>query len=109
MGSTTMRTILVTGGAGFVGSNLCNALLGDGHDVIVYDNLARPGTETNLAWLRSRHGHRLSFSESDVRDADALRFAASDADVIYPLAGQVAVTTSVDDPRSDFEVNALGT
>src|ERR1700756_2163890 len=109
MGSKTMRKILVTGGAGFVGSNLCDALLGDGHHVTVYDNLARPGTETNLAWLRSRHGGRLRFSDSDVRDADALRSAARDADVIYHLAGQVAVTTSVEDPRTDFEVNALGT
>ena len=109
MGRATIRKILVTGGAGFVGSNLCNALLGDGHNVTIYDNLARPGTETNLAWLRSRHGDRLRFSDSDVRDAAALRHAACDADVIYHLAGQVAVTTSVEDPRSDFEVNALGT
>jgi CDP-paratose 2-epimerase len=104
-----MGRALITGGAGFVGSNLADALLGDGHDVTVYDSLVRPGTDTNLAWLRSRHGDRLRFIDSDVRDADALRHAARDIDVIYHLAGQVAVTTSVDDPRTDFEVNALGT
>jgi CDP-paratose 2-epimerase len=104
-----MGRVLITGGAGFVGSNLGDALLGNGHDVTVYDSLSRPGADTNLAWLRSRHGSRLRFIGSDVRDADALRHAARDIDVIYHLAGQVAVTTSVDDPRSDFEVNALGT
>lgn len=109
MGTTAMGKILVTGGAGFIGSNLCDALLGDGYDVAVYDSLARPGTEINLAWLRSRHGSRLRFVGSDVRDVDALRYAARDVDVIYHLAGQVAVTISVDDPRTDFEVNALGT
>ena len=105
----TTGNTLVTGGAGLVGSNLCDALLVDSHNVTVYDNLARPGTETNLAWLRNRHGDQVRFVDSDVRDADALRYAARDVDVIYHLAGQVAVTTSVDDPRSDFEVNALGT
>lgn len=109
MGTTAMGRVLITGGAGFVGSNLGDALLGNGHDVTVYDSLSRPGADTNLAWLRSRHGSRLRFIGSDVRDADALRHAARDIDVIYHLAGQVAVTTSVDDPRTDFEVNALGT
>jgi CDP-paratose 2-epimerase len=109
MGTTSMGKILVTGGAGFVGSNLCDTLLGGGQDVTVYDNLARPGTETNLAWLESRHGGQVQFIDSDIRDVAALRYAARDIDVIYHLAGQVAVTTSIDDPRRDFEVNALGT
>ena len=104
-----METILVTGGAGFVGSNLTDALLTDGHSVTVLDSLVRPGTERNLEWLHRRHPERLNFIEADIRDAQAVTAAAAGSDVIYHLAAQVAVTTSVDDPRSDFEVNALGT
>jgi CDP-paratose 2-epimerase len=102
--------ILVTGGAGFVGSNLVHSLLGDGCQVTVFDALRRRGAEHNLAWLRERHGDsRLRFVQADVRDGDAVRAAAADADVVYHLAAQVAVTSSVEDPRTDYEINALGT
>jgi CDP-paratose 2-epimerase len=103
-------TILVTGGAGFVGSNLVNSLLRDGHTVTIFDAFSRPGSERNLAWLSSQHrnGH-LRYIQGDVRDFDALRAAAQGADTIYHLAAQVAVTSSVTDPRTDFEINALGT
>lgn len=102
------QTIVVTGGAGFIGSNLVNALL-DGRDrVVVFDSLARPGSDLNLAWLRTRHPG-LQFVQGDVRDQQMVREVVASADVVYHLAGQVAVTTSVEDPRSDFEVNALGT
>src|SRR5499433_4295483 len=104
------ETVLVTGGAGFIGSNLVASLLRDGHRVTVLDSLARRGSEQNLAWLRSQNCNGLlRFINGDVRDPDDARAAAQDAEVIYHLAGQVAVTTSVEDPRTDFEVNALGT
>jgi CDP-paratose 2-epimerase len=102
--------ILVTGGAGFIGSNLVKNLLDDGRHVTVFDSLFRRGTEHNLAWLREQHPDgRLHFVHGDVRDFDAVRAAARSADLIYHLAGQVAVTSSVDDPRTDYEINALGT
>src|SRR5262245_40595332 len=102
--------ILVTGGAGFIGSNLVHNLLSAGRHVTVFDALLRKGTEHNLAWLRGQHPNgRFRFVQGDVRDFAALRAAAADADVIYHLAGQVAVTTSVEDPRTDYEINALGT
>ena len=101
--------VLITGGAGFIGSNLAHRLMAEGHKVIVYDNLSRLGAEKNAAWLHSEHGDRWTLLQADVRDFEALRRAAADADVIYHLASQVAVTTSVQDPRHDFEVNALGT
>jgi CDP-paratose 2-epimerase len=100
--------ILVTGGAGFVGSNLAHKLLSQGKDVTVLDNLSRRGTEKNVRWLRESFKD-LQFIEGDIRDFDTCRNAAADKDIIYHFAGQVAVTTSVTDPRGDFEINALGT
>jgi CDP-paratose 2-epimerase len=101
---------LVTGGAGFIGTNLVSSLLRDGHDVTVFDALLRRGTRHNLDWLREQgHDDRLQFVHGDVRDYETLRAAARGVDVIYHLAGQVAVTSSVGDPRLDFEINALGT
>src|SRR5215831_6048375 len=108
-GSERMKeSVLVTGGAGFIGSNLVHNLLNDGHRVTVFDALLRRGTEHNLAWLRSapRDG-RLRFVPGDVRDGEALRAVVREAEVIYHLAGQVAVTTSVEDPRTDYEINAV--
>src|SRR5262249_28913826 len=102
------KRILVTGGAGFVGSNLANNLLTDGSDVTIFDALVRAGSQENLAWLRQR-SNRFHFVRGDVRDIEAIKEVVADVDVIYHLAGQVAVTSSVSDPRSDFETNALGT
>lgn len=105
-----MARVLVTGGAGFIGSNLTERLISLGHEVIVFDNLSRPGTQANLEWLRERHGqHSFRLVCADVRDYDALVEASRGVEQIYHLAAQTAVTTSVVDPRSDFEVNALGT
>jgi CDP-paratose 2-epimerase len=100
---------LITGGAGFIGSNLAHRLIGEGHQVVVYDDLSRQGAGKNVAWLRASHGDRWTLVQADVRDFEALRRALDGADVIYHMASQVAVTTSVREPRHDFEVNALGT
>jgi CDP-paratose 2-epimerase len=101
--------ILITGGAGFIGSNLAERLAGEGHDVLIYDALQRPGVERNLEWLKSRHPQRISAAVADVRDSDALAQAASDASAVFHLAAQVAVTTSMVDPLTDFDVNMRAT
>ena len=101
--------VLVTGAAGFIGSNLTDRLAAAGHDVIAFDALTRPGVEANLAWLRRRHPHRVASVVADVRDRAALADAAGRAKVVFHLAAQVAVTTSLEDPEADFEVNLRGT
>ncbi len=103
------RPILITGGAGFIGSNLANRFARDGHQVLVFDALSRPGVERNLEWLKSEHGERVSAIIGDVRDEDEVRRAAADAKAIFHMAAQVAVTTSLADPRDDFETNVKGT
>ena len=103
------RPVLVTGGAGFIGSNLADRLARDGHEVLVYDALARPGVEANLAWLKARHPRRVSAVVADIRDEDELGRAVAEAGAVFHLAAQVAVTTSLVDPRADFAVNLQGT
>ena len=103
------RPILITGGAGFIGCNIADALAGAGHDVRLYDSLARPGVERNLAWLRARHGARIEPVVADIRDEDEVRRAAADVQAVFHMAAQVAVTTSLGDPREDFEINLRGT
>jgi CDP-paratose 2-epimerase len=100
----------ITGGAGFIGSNYVHRLLGRGDKVTIYDNLSRLGASRNLAWLEETFGKSaFRLITGDVREADLLAGSAREADVIVHLAAQVAVTTSVTDPRPDFEINALGT
>jgi CDP-paratose 2-epimerase len=102
--------VLITGGAGFVGTNLAHRLLDAGRSVLVFDNLSRPGVETNLRRLRDTYGARdLRVAVADVRDAAALRQAVRGASAVFHFAAQVAVTTSLADPVHDFEVNARGT
>jgi len=101
---------LITGGAGFIGCNLADRLISAGQTVALYDNLSRRGARSNVDWLAARHGaHSFTLLQADVRDYDQLAVAARGQDVVYHLAGQVAVTTSVQNPRDDFENNALGT
>ncbi|MGE5501274.1 MAG: SDR family NAD(P)-dependent oxidoreductase [Ignavibacteriales bacterium] len=101
--------VLITGGAGFIGSNLADRLASEGHDVLVFDALARAGVERNLAWLKSRHPQKISTVIADIRDEQAVTEAARDAKAVFHLAAQVAVTTSLVDPIDDFETNIRGT
>jgi nucleoside-diphosphate-sugar epimerase len=104
------KNYLITGGAGFIGSNYVHRLLARGEHVAIYDNLSRAGASKNLAWLEETFGkNSFRLVVGDVVDAALLAEAAKNADVIVHLAGQVAVTTSVTHPRQDFEANALGT
>ena len=101
--------MFITGGAGFVGCNCADHFLGQGHEVVIYDNLSRAGGPANLAWLHGRHDRRLRFIQGDVRDAKLLATSMQGAEAVLHLASQVAVTTSVENPREDFEINAWGT
>jgi CDP-paratose 2-epimerase len=101
-------TTLVTGGAGFVGSNVAHRLLSAGERVRILDNLSRAGADRNLSWLRDRHGP-VDFVLGDVRDEPAVREAMHGVSHVFHFAAQVAVTTSLADPVHDFDVNARGT
>jgi CDP-paratose 2-epimerase len=106
---SSTRPILVTGGAGFIGCNLADRLAREGHHVLIYDSLGRPGVERNLAWLEERHRSRVSSVIADIRDESSLVEAAMQARAVFHFAAQVAVTTSLMDPMGDFEVNVGGT
>ena len=104
------NSFLITGGAGFIGSNLARKYLSQGKEITIFDNLSRSGAQRNLAWLRSEFGEKsFHLLEADVRDQEAVNQAVIGKDVIIHLAGQVAVTTSVVNPREDMEINAVGT
>jgi CDP-paratose 2-epimerase len=103
------RNILVTGGAGFVGSNLVEWLTEKGNTVTIFDNLSRKGTEKNVAWLKEKYGNKVKFIEGDVRNFKQVQDAVNGKEIIYHFAAQVAVTTALANPREDFEINALGT
>ncbi len=105
----TDAPILVTGGAGFIGSNIADRLASEGHNVLIYDALTRPGVERNLSWLQQRHGPKITPIQADVRNAADLTRAVNEAQAVFHMAAQVAVTTSMEDPRDDLEINILGT
>ncbi|MFW6235553.1 MAG: NAD-dependent epimerase/dehydratase family protein [Desulfovibrionales bacterium] len=102
-------TALVTGGAGFIGTNLSDRLAGEGKNVIVFDSLNRPGVEENLRWLKRKHGSLITPVIGDIRNRRALGRVIRLVDEVYHFAAQVAVTTSVAEPDVDFEVNTRGT
>lgn len=105
-----MHKIIILGGAGFIGTNLGRSALGRGLEVVVFDNLSRKGTDINLRLLRECGP--VTFIQGDIRrreDVEALFRAHGDADAVFHLAGQVAVTTSIQDPRDDFDINLYGT
>ena len=103
------KAVLITGGAGFIGTNLADALASSGRRVRVLDNLSRPGVERNLAWLEETHGDRILFEKADVRDPAAVRRAMRGVEAVFHFAAQVAVTTSLEDPIHDHDVNVNGT
>ena len=105
--------LLITGGAGFIGSNITSRLLAMGHEVILLDNLSRMGSRTNLRWLHDQdQGEQLHFEHADIRQFEVVQDVFKkylDIEVLVHQAAQVAVTTSVNNPIEDFEINALGT
>ena len=102
--------IFITGGAGFIGANCAHYFLERGHSIIIFDNFSRVGSQANVQWLLDQHGgNRLQIINGDVRDYEALEGVIAGAEAVIHLASQVAVTVSVQDPRQDFEINALGT
>ncbi|MDA8173105.1 MAG: NAD-dependent epimerase/dehydratase family protein [Nitrospiraceae bacterium] len=102
-------SVLITGGAGFIGSNLAEKFLSMGRQVHILDNLSRAGVERNLLRLKEKYGGLLGVDIADLRNFNSLRRAVSRAEAVFHLAAQVAVTTSLTDPAMDFEVNARGT
>lgn len=101
--------VLITGGAGFVGTNLAARLIEGGERVRILDSLDRPGSERNLAWLSERYGERIDFIQGDVRNLSSVTAALHGVEHVVHLAAQVAVTHSLVNPAFDFDVNALGT
>lgn len=101
--------ILITGGCGFIGCNLADSLAARGDKIVILDNLARAGVRENAQWLKSRHGDRINIVTGDVRDSITVIDLVRGARGVLHLAGQVAVTSSMEDPLEDFEINARGT
>lgn len=99
--------ILITGGAGFIGSNVANYFASEGHEVVVFDNLSREGVIKNMVWLSKTH-RNITFFENDIQEKD-LTYALRKTDVVFHFAAQVGVQSSIENPWHDFMVNALGT
>jgi len=109
LASSPERRVLITGGAGFLGVNAAIHLIKSGWYVTLLDNLSRPGTERNLKWVITRYPNLVTFVKEDVRNAAGLAEHVRKQDAVLHLAAQVAVTTSLVDPNTDFDVNARGT
>ena len=105
-----MKKYLIIGGAGFIGSNFAELLLENKNQVSIFDNLSRRGTYENIQRLKEKYPNKINFIKGDIRsDLTELQKEVEASDVVHHLAGQVAVTSSVINPREDFEINALGT
>jgi CDP-paratose 2-epimerase len=107
--SATGPLALITGGAGFIATNVATHLASAGWRVRLFDNLSRPGVNANVAWLRKTYGDAVDLQVGDMRDLGAVRSAVNGAHRVFHFAAQVAVTTSLVDPFLDFDVNARGT
>ncbi len=99
---------LITGGCGFLGSNIAAEILKQGHSLVIYDNVSRVGGESNLAWLQTQGSFQFIQGSTSNWEALSAVVKETQSDVIYHLAGQVAMTTSIANPRLDFETNVLG-
>jgi len=106
---TDEKYVLITGGAGFIGTNLAARLLGEGKKVMVYDNLSRRGVEQNLQWLKQEFGDKLIVQVADIREKNLLQESVKNAEQVFHFSAQVAVTSSLTNPQHDFEVNIQGT
>jgi CDP-paratose 2-epimerase len=106
---TARNPVVITGGAGFIGTNLAHRLLSAGVPVLIYDNLSRAGVDQNLQWLIDTHGGLVQVEVADTRNAHSVRRAVGRASHVFHFAAQVAVTTSLLNPTHDFDVNARGT
>jgi CDP-paratose 2-epimerase len=109
VGNGREKPVLITGGSGFIGTNLAHRIMSSGQSVLIFDNLSRPGVEKNLSWLRQTHGDLMRVEAADVQDPHVLRSAVDRASQIFHFAAQVAVTTSLINATHDFDVNARGT
>lgn len=101
--------ILINGGCGFLGSNLAEYALDNNIELVIFDNLSRLGSANNLSWLKNKG--KFKFIHGDIRNTNDVEVLIREQkpNAIFHVAGQVAMTTSIDNPRKDFEVNAIGT
>ncbi len=103
------RYILITGGAGFIGTNVARSYLEENQPVHIFDNLSRAGVEENILELQRTFPGRVLFTHGDIRDAAEVNNSVATATKIYHFAAQVAVTTSLEHPADDFQTNLAGT
>ncbi|PYQ29081.1 MAG: CDP-paratose 2-epimerase [Acidobacteria bacterium] len=109
MSARREKYVLITGGCGFIGTNLADRILTGGRRVLVFDNLSRAGVEQNLEFLTAKHGGLIEVQLGDVRNSTLVARVVRNATEVFHLSAQVAVTTSLVDPREDFDINARGT
>jgi CDP-paratose 2-epimerase len=104
-----VERVLITGGAGFIGTNLAERVIKEGNHAVILDNLSRAGTEKNLEWLSQEYPSKFTFVKEDIRKKDVVEDLVKSVEGVYHLAAQVAMTTSVENPREDFDINVAGT